>query len=40
MSARIAIEAMWAVPLLRHRAPAAVALRNRPADAIAMRDDG
>jgi dolichol-phosphate mannosyltransferase len=40
MSTRIAAEAMWAVPFLRHRAPAAVAGRSPSADAIGSRDDG
>jgi hypothetical protein len=34
MSARIAVEAMWAVPLLRRSAPAAVARKRAAADAI------
>src|SRR5947207_6477461 len=40
MSARIAVEAMWAVPLLRRSAPAAVSRRKPAADAIGTRDDG
>jgi dolichol-phosphate mannosyltransferase len=40
MSARIAAEAMWAVPLLRYRAPAAVGVPNRTTDAIATHNDG
>lgn len=40
MSARIAVEAMWAVPFLRRRAPAAIGRRARAADAIGSCDDG
>ncbi len=40
MSARIAIEAMWAVPLLRRSAPVAVRRRRPAPDAIGTRDDG
>jgi dolichol-phosphate mannosyltransferase len=40
MSARIAVEAMWAVPLLRRSAPAALGRREPAANAIGMRDDG
>ena len=40
MSTRIALEAMWAVPLLRRRGPAAVRNRQPSADAIGSRDDG
>ncbi len=40
MSSRIAAEAMWAVPLLRRRAPAMVARAHSSADAIVSRDDG
>ncbi|MBV9604651.1 MAG: polyprenol monophosphomannose synthase [Solirubrobacterales bacterium] len=40
MSGRIAAEAMWAVPVLKRTAPAAVAGRNRAPDAIGSRDDG
>ncbi len=40
MSARIAAEAMWAVPFLRRRAPAAIRRRDRAPDAIGTRDDG
>ena len=40
MSARIAAEAMWAVPFLRRRDAAAMARRDAPADAIGTRDDG
>jgi dolichol-phosphate mannosyltransferase len=40
MSARIAAEAMWAVPLLRRRSPAAVARREPVRDVIGSRDDG
>jgi dolichol-phosphate mannosyltransferase len=40
MSARIAVEAMWAVPLLRRSAPTAVKGNRRAADAIGRRDDG
>jgi len=40
MSSRIAAEAMWAVPLLRRRAPAMVARAHSAADAIVSRDDG
>jgi dolichol-phosphate mannosyltransferase len=40
MSARIALEAMWAVPLLRRTAPAAVGRRDTAEDAIGSDDDG
>jgi dolichol-phosphate mannosyltransferase len=40
MSARIAAEAMWAVPFLRHRAPTVMARTDAAADAIVSRDDG
>jgi dolichol-phosphate mannosyltransferase len=40
MSARIAAEAIWAVPFLRRQAPAAVARAAAAADAIVSRDDG
>jgi dolichol-phosphate mannosyltransferase len=40
MSARIAIEAMWAVPLLRRSGPAAIGKRSPAASAIGSRDDG
>jgi dolichol-phosphate mannosyltransferase len=40
MSARIASEAIWAVPLLRRRAPAAVGREKASATAIGSRDDG
>ena len=41
MSTRIALEAMWAVPLLRRSAPAAVAqARTRAANAIETTHDG
>ncbi len=40
MSARIAAEAMWAVPFLRRRDAAAMARRSPAADAIGTRDDG
>jgi dolichol-phosphate mannosyltransferase len=40
MSARIAVEAMWAVPFLRRRDAEAVAGRNAAAAAIGARDDG
>ncbi|MBV9415016.1 MAG: polyprenol monophosphomannose synthase [Solirubrobacterales bacterium] len=40
MSTRIALEAMWAVPLLRRSAPAAVAPARTPASAIETPRDG
>jgi dolichol-phosphate mannosyltransferase len=40
MSGRIAVEAMWAVPLLRFSAPAAVGRRNPAPSAIRSSDDG
>jgi dolichol-phosphate mannosyltransferase len=40
MSARIAAEAMWAVPFLRRRDAAAMAGKNPAATAIGARDDG
>jgi dolichol-phosphate mannosyltransferase len=40
MSTRIAVEAMWAVPLLRRSAPAAVGRRKPAPAAIGTRDDG
>ena len=40
MSTRIALEAIWAVPLLRRRAPAAVAPARTPANAIETPHDG
>jgi dolichol-phosphate mannosyltransferase len=40
MSARIAVEAAWAVPLLRRSAPAAVRRKTGAQDAIAARRDG
>ncbi len=40
MSARIAVEAIWSVPLLRRSAPAALGRRKPAANAIGMRDDG
>jgi dolichol-phosphate mannosyltransferase len=40
MSARIAVEAMWAVPLLRRSAPAAIAARRPAPSAIGSRGDG
>ena len=40
MSARIALEAMWAVPRLRRSAPAAVAQAGRTPSAIGSRRDG
>jgi dolichol-phosphate mannosyltransferase len=40
MSARIAVEAMWAVPLLRRSGPVAVRGRKRAPDVIGTRDDG
>jgi dolichol-phosphate mannosyltransferase len=40
MSARIAAEAMWAVPFLRRRDAAAMAGRNTAATVIGARDDG
>jgi dolichol-phosphate mannosyltransferase len=40
MSGRIAAEAMWAVPLLRFRAPSALARENAAPSAIRSSDDG
>jgi len=40
MSSRIALEAMWAVPMLRRSGPAAVRSRQPSGDAIGSRDDG
>jgi dolichol-phosphate mannosyltransferase len=40
MSTTIALEAMWAVPLLRRTAPAAVAHARTPANAIETPRDG
>jgi dolichol-phosphate mannosyltransferase len=40
MSTRIALEAMWAVPLLRRSGPAAVAHARAPTDAIETPHDG
>jgi dolichol-phosphate mannosyltransferase len=40
MSSRIALEAMWAVPMLRRSGPAAVRSRRPSGDAIGSRDDG
>jgi dolichol-phosphate mannosyltransferase len=40
MSARIAAEAMWAVPFLRRRDAAAMAGRDAAATAIGVREDG
>lgn len=40
MSARIAVEAMWAVPLLRRSGPAAVRGRTPATDVIGSRNDG
>ena len=40
MSARIAAEAMWAVPLLRRSGPAAVGRCKHAPAAIGTRDDG
>ena len=40
MSTRIALEAMWAVPLLRRSAPAAVANARKAADPLGSRRDG
>ena len=40
MSTRIALEAMWAVPLLRRSAPAAVAHARTGANAIEAPQDG
>jgi dolichol-phosphate mannosyltransferase len=40
MSARIAVEAAWAVPLLRRSAPAAVTRKTEEQDAIAARRNG